>query len=61
MVLKFMGGIILILFYYIFMCRFGMIVTSAIYVFGGGVACSFFVYVARNVMVGIDVELMIEF
>ena len=47
--------------YYTPTCRFGTIVTSAIHVPGGGVACSSPAYAARNVTVGIDVESTIEF
>ena len=60
-VLKLTGGTIPTSSYYTPTCRFGTIVTSAIHVPGGGVACSSPAYAARNVTVGIDVESTIEF
>lgn len=60
-VLKVSGGTIPTASYYTPMCRFGTILTSAIHVPGGGVACSSPAHVAQNVSVGIDVESTLEF
>lgn len=60
-VLKISGGTIPTASYYTPMCRFGTILTSAIHVPGGGVACSSPAHIAENVTVGIDVESTLEF
>ena len=60
-VLKLEGGTIPTSSYYTPTCRFGTILTSAIHVPGGGVACSSPARGVQNVTVGIDTESSVEF
>ena len=60
-VLKLSGETIPTASYYTPSCRFGTIVTSAIHVPGGGVACTSPAHVSQNVTVGIDEESAVEF